>query len=577
VPLLAVESAGWRWVPSEHLVRRHSSVPAKLVNFPRRGEYTELVFAREIFTDSFLRASFLPLVNVQLMRAGQNRGEEWKRKCNDVAVPTFWKFFGRFLLENLISCGSVPKNRVVEVDALRRGLLGEGRFERISAALDIDPDHVDGLQQAVRNQLLRLFQLGNEATCDESLLAYHGQDMRDLNIDMCYPAKPHDYGLVNYLLISKVKHSDRCIVVEVQSRLPAAKTAPQATMLQMARRLLDRGVEHLHVTADSGFRPQDTPHQLCGERLSCTIAFKETTSADLAALHSVGTEGLLSGHGRTYTRDMLGTTLVTSFRRNIEHYSSVISSAYTIAEHAAPRPSRVGSYEFAQDMFNKLSAAEICALFNVDGRAHLGDVPALIKSVTGWDVLLPPVTTPNQRQEDVPITKESLSSMQKPALQLMANQIKATRAGATNSKDKIIESILKHHADAQLARPPPAAAARDTRNLLALQSAVRGPTTDDLPVCTLFSERYGFVDQFDRQLYAIYHLASMRTWVKVFVGSYLYMMLFNAWAAHDEQVAQRHHDAQRGRLSAGIDAPKLSMVEFILNLAHQIRAEFCTE
>ena len=419
--------------------------------------------------------------------------------------------------------------------------------------------------------MIEVFELGNEATVDESLLAYTGKDMRVQAIDKYYPDKPHDYGLVNYLLTTKLLHSSHIIVTELQSRLPGEKDAPQAAMLKMIDRLLPH-VDHLHVTADSGFSPLDSPLQLKGRKRSCTIAFKKSASAELAALHTVGTAALAQQHGRTYSDG----DRVVQFRNNLEYITSVISSAYVIQDAARVRPELIGSYEDAQRMRENYSAAALKALCRLPDDAPMGDVPACSRW-QGRNVLLPPPTKPGELQEDVPITVDTLNAMPKGALQVLAQRTAGASGSASKKKKIIIDSILKHHHRALEAADAPVAPAADDRHLDALRSLITGPSTADLQVCSHFSERYGFVDQFDKVLYSIYHIQDMRAWVKVFVGSYLYMLVFNSWAAYDEHVAEREYAVQGRRLSAGMDANRSTIVSFIITLARQILAEKSAE
>lgn len=342
-PLERVIRFGWTSIGSAPLYPIvKGTLTTALDSFSRRG-FTRMDAVMTLAPSSLIKGLLLDAVNANLKKRYSLASKTTKGRYKQTTEEELWRVIVYLMLEALSrsSC-KFPKHRIPDLQA---GLVGESRFEAVSAALAIDDNVVDQFQQQLRTYVRDGFEPGTLVVVDESVLEYSGGDMRVLGTDKLYPGKPHPYGLVMHAAMTKLTRTNICVPIDWECRTTTNKKTPSNALLDMIQRLEVTFNKSFNVIADSGFAAFQTLQNSKHHHSKFTMSFSSANCTGLRDLYEVVSPAVTPNKVYNFKSN----DLVAQFSQYEKYTTAIVSNNYKLSEggEAAEKDDDKWDYEDA--------------------------------------------------------------------------------------------------------------------------------------------------------------------------------------------------------------------------------------
>jgi len=223
-----------RWLP----IRDHSLTP-KLPATPAtllRASLGDLplseIAAVEQVIGTWLSANVLPVIGSRLHTHRGAAPSLQKKHFNPINVQLLLNFlFARCL--DALERHNKHDLSVTEVKRLRKRLIGVNRYEAINSSFDIGDHVIEQLFSSIAKHLQIFIAPGSDSCVDEMIIPHFGRAASDRGKLRNIPGKPHDYGMLAYVLAQPLALSWRSVCLGLSPTFGTNPVKPVEAALQL--------------------------------------------------------------------------------------------------------------------------------------------------------------------------------------------------------------------------------------------------------------------------------------------------------------------------------------------------------
>lgn len=229
------------------------ATPATLLQSALGIEPLSALAAVEQVIGTWLSANVLPLINQRLHTHFASATHSAAKLFKQINVQTLLRFlFARCLaaLERHNKHDLV----LTEVTALRKSLIGYNRYNAINASFDVGDHVIEQLFASIALHLHTFIAPGTDSCVDETVFPHFGRRAADRGKLRNIPGKPHDYGMVAYVLAQPLALSWHSVCLGLCPTFGTNPIKPIDAALHLLRSLPRLGHVSLagnHLIADS--------------------------------------------------------------------------------------------------------------------------------------------------------------------------------------------------------------------------------------------------------------------------------------------------------------------------------------
>jgi hypothetical protein len=563
VELEKVRLTGIRPVASGALEQSFAQSPAQLPIAGPRVPASALQISQRVISPNVLGIAIIPHVNQNLKNRQSTcaAGEFSRYKACD--AKEWWLFFAIMLSDRLKKQGKaegITENMTKSLCSL----ISPHRVTALKVAHSFTEEQMKTLAETLRKNLRTLVALGNFALVDETLIAYRGNDMRKLRIDVCIPHKPHAYGMLRYGIVQVFLYSGAPILIDSDTRLPSHKISGSDALVLLTQRNFPDCSRDVHIYADSLFcgTTQVANFRNTGVRLS--VSFGENAAADLVLLRQHCLPFLGIGVSLTYSTSRHQIQIT----GGAQAPTCVITNYWRLAAaHPAP-PIDAEKHTIALALF-QCSASdgairEVLGIAPADGQGSRAEFLSRHFGVTLW---LPPAGP-----QGLVLTEANLDSMPKALLQILHNRTPGCSGGSRLKKAELIANILQHSPlTGERGNLQEWRAAQ--QSIEAVQKIVLGSPHTVTNATHLYQRYYGLLDRHDRYLYENFGTSYLETWNSCLVFTCLFQQVINAYSIYWEQHSRAQDRPHLANAASPDDGAPCTCAGYVVKVIGSI----CTE
>lgn len=358
----------------------------------------------------WLGKQLLPMVNRQLRRKRARVSRNEQKRYNAVTSNVLLKFFFQRFLSALIQ----HRKHKLDTQQLLRvhaALIGKHRAEAIRASLDFGEHTLAEIIGSFSAHIQNFVVAGTVSTVDETIFPHFGKVAFDRGQLRHIPGKPHDYGLLAYVLSQRLFFTNLPICLSVQPVFLRHALKPIDAALELLRSIQCKDIGSSpteHLVADSLWS-QPVHIDLFNKReIGFTVAIKPDNKGLPEGLIELGASDLPLHASRTYTDG----TLVVQVHAGASSETAVISNVWQRRNQQLTSNAVKGSWKSAQSLYRLYTVDDLVRLFDLEPRWLNERKSKIVHHVTGWDVLRPP----DEQGSQAPLTFEQASSLSREAL-----------------------------------------------------------------------------------------------------------------------------------------------------------------
>lgn len=557
--LKIIENQGWKNITDCTLTLAVQEIPATVATPPKRGQLTESEVLQLLFSDTFIHQYILTAMAHNILSKRSGISDKQKKYYKVPTIEEFWLFFSIYLLETLFNKGQIDSDRGKWENYLN--VLGQKRYKVLYSAFDFSEEQLNEFIDGIRKQIPKVFELGNTNLVDESIYEYFGQDMRNDAIDVNIDRKPHPYGTMNYVLAQRLLWTKLPIAIDFEPRFPHNKPSARIALLRLVERVTALVPYVCHTLADSAFIAANSIEEFKGLSSELTVAISSSSACGYQTLYEIAKADLKEGQSRIYQSH----NKIAQIAFKEDHITGLVSTAWRSDQLVDEPSTPVLKYKTAVHLFEHETAASIKKAFNLPDTVPQGDIVAVIKAATGWNISLPPPDNKGDQQ----LKEEKLQEMNVAQLRVLHQRTHQCDGTSKKKKEDLIKDIIKYHPDAQQFRSVSARTNIKTTTASTYTAFLRGPAIEGHDMIDFYSQRYGLVDKIDKYYYATFECAYHRTWQKLYFFSLMMVLVIDSWAAFEElKQDQQFHKANRNKSKVNKDKSRLT--HFIMACCEQI-------
>jgi hypothetical protein len=503
-------------------------------------------------TDQLLKLYVLPVINARLKSLQRESSYRQRSLYNPLDVPTFWRFFARYMLEGLMRSGKQYKDRNLLTE-LQHELIGTNRYHAIRGAWNVAPSHVLALMEGYRIVIRSNFRLGSTSSVDQWVLDYNGDDAKLDGVFISMKGnKPHRRGIEAFMHAQRLRHSRHPIAIDLEPRIRENKVTPTVALINMIRRAQELVAFPIRVYADSSFTTSKAIRYFETSNSTYVLQLSTSNSCKFYAIHQLASTALPLN--RTYRFQTNGALI--EIANKDTNKTGVVTNIF--ADKDLSKSMAVVPYAFADSM-SMLEPDQIKHLFKAADGVQSDDPRYLIKLVTGHDIALPP---PDE-EGNIVISKDTLTKLTVDQLLMVIKDLRAVPP-KDKRKDALIRHVLKHHPDAV----PDRKRKREEKPVKKGNQMLLTDKTQGSPIVDSYQSSAHYVDIRNEEFFRVFKCAYHNTYPKLMFLATLTTMVLNASAAYQEWKILKHLDQRRGR-----EPPHQTHREFILEVCKQICAK----
>ena len=504
----------------------------------------ELDFIYRWLPPTAVRNVYLPATNGHPRNTTQDLGKGRKRRRRPVDETEFYQFIITYFVGILARKGRLAQYPA-EYLAMQRYLMGKVRFAEIFASCRWTPLDVRHMHEDFNHRVPLLLKIGSVLVIDETLLAYFGTDALREEILRHIKPKPHDFGLLGYRVVVRLRHSGARVVLVIVPVVPDEKWTPTTAALKMINILREISTGSAHYVMDSAFATVELIEELRLIDAAVSLSLKENRTAGFAPIYQLATTDLREGEVRSYQYQHFlfqARRKASTSPKGGSDLHVVLSTGWRTADAVEPPIKRLFKFKTARNLYLDEDTQSLAIAFSVN---EYKDKRDLILHALGWDVLAPP---PN-RDGRVVWNREGLLKMKVDLLRDLHVRTKHCKRSSSKDRGELVEDLMEHHPALNAAAPLHLSRPALPKDIIGLRQHVGLELSDSAPILDFYSSEYGAVDEVNQEIYRSILLNCHRSWERLLGFSVIHALCMNAWAECEEtRVDLASHDRQGRRL-----------------------------
>ncbi len=435
-----IVDSGWFPIKDQSLQAALPATPASLLNTLSDAHPLSELTAVEQVVGTWLSANVLPVINQRLHTHRMSATSGDAKHYNPLNPHTLLKFL---LARSLAALERHNKHdlHLTDVTTLSRSLIGVNRYNAINASFDIGDHVIEQLFASIAPHLHTFITPGSDSCIDETVFPHFGRTAAERGKLRNIPGKPHDYGMVAYVLAQPLALSWRTVCLGLCPTFGTDPVKPIEAALRLLRSLPRLGHVSLdgnHLIADSLWSHPTHVRLFSRLGLQFTVSVPEGSPLVPTELFAFAQEDLPVNETRTYQRNDLVLQVIQSSEDGEMRMTSVLSNLWRNRNSSAPASPSVWPYKIAQIVHKMMTSADIVAAFNLDPDWSSRSKETLIHLAMGWDVLRPEV----QQSGSEPFTYEMASALTLPALREVHRQKLGRVSRTKKSKAQLLHDLF---------------------------------------------------------------------------------------------------------------------------------------
>jgi hypothetical protein len=442
-----IEASGWK--PRIDLPPEFSGdrTDAALLPLHHRTSYSALEFLRLIL-GSWLDAELRPYIDTAL------------EKCRKHAPKGQVKHYralhdGELLKYILARCiEALQRHRKHKLDGNRLSsaaaqLMNSHRLHALSARFAVEPNELTDILDSWTPWICSFLMLGSVSAADEAMFAHWGKNADDKRHLQHIPGKPHDFGMVAYLIVQRLQHTDMPFALALSINHIQRSVTPTECVINLhtAVTAVDPNeLKERHLVVDSLWSSAATLKRFDLHGIKYCVSVKSDSKIIPAPLFEVSSSDLPKCMACTYTNGTLTLEVVNSGKYKVRLLTNMCAEDGLVA---ADLPT-IGAYATAVHLFDKETPQELVRMFQLGEEWATQASEAIIHHHLGWDVLRPL----DQQGTNAPLTFAAVKDMKVSQIRRI-RQLKLPRARQSiGTKEAMLHELFpneQRQADANLA------------------------------------------------------------------------------------------------------------------------------
>lgn len=323
------------------------------------------------------------------------------------------------------------------LSAAAAGLCGKKRAHAISGRFAVGSIVLEAILASWSAHICSYAKPGSLSVADEAIIPHFGKKADDEHYLQHIPGKPHDYGLISYVLAQHMQHTDLPIALALSINHLTRTLTPTDCVIELHSALIaadPNGPLQRQLVADSLWSSAPALEAFDLHHIQYCVSLKTDSKAIPAALFNVADSDLPEHASRTYTNG----------NRTFEVLNKPGLARRTLTnmcvEDILPPPDRPrqGSYKTAVHLFDKESPQELVRMFRLGEEWATKTSAAIIHHHLGWDVL----RSEAQQGTNAPLTFTDAKSMKVSQLRAIRAQLLPRARQSIGTKEVMLRELF---------------------------------------------------------------------------------------------------------------------------------------
>jgi hypothetical protein len=431
-------SARWKPVRDSELRVVSRDTPAQLTNCFLRGVTSELEAFKSI-AGRWLSEQVLENLNNSLHNKSKCISQNEKKRYHSVSQITLWKYFVRRCIEGLIKHVKHTIDTTT-LTSLKHQLLGEHRAVAIHSCLSFGQQQLESIFDSVPAYVQKVIAAGTTSCVDESIFVHYGRQAFEHGQLRFIPAKPHNFGMLSYLLCQRLLLTRIPICLGICPVFLRERPKPIDAALELIAAVHGKGSAKPfsnHLIADALWSAPTHVDLFLAREQAFTVAIKESNKGLPSRLIELAGEDLLANCSRSY----INGTLTLQVQATSKGTTAVLSNNYRQCTSSSSNIVSKGTWKNAVLLYQQNSTDELVQLFNLEPHWLQEKKSKIVYRATGWDILRPA----NKQDSLEPLTFADAAKLCKAALlEVHQTSLRLKQPATKKSKDELLVDIFPH-------------------------------------------------------------------------------------------------------------------------------------
>lgn len=323
------------------------------------------------------------------------------------------------------------------LSAAAAGLCSTKRASAISGRFAVGPIVLEAILASWSAHICSYAKPGSQSIANETTFPHFGKKADDEQYLQRIPGKPHDYGLISYILAQRMQHTQLPIALALSINHLTRTLTPTDCVLELHSALIaadPNGPMQRQLVADSLWSSAPSLDAFDRHHIQYCVSLKTDSNAVPAALFNVADSELPEHASRTYTNG----------NRTFEVLNEPGLTRRTLTNMCVEDipPSRdnrrLGLYETAVLLFDNESPKELVRMFRLGDEWATKTNAEIIQHRLGWDVL----RSEDQQGTNAPLTLADAKTMNLSQLQAIRAQLLPRAKQSIGTKEEMLRELF---------------------------------------------------------------------------------------------------------------------------------------
>jgi hypothetical protein len=547
--------------PSLTLHGNFSQSNVKLLS--RSENVTELMVFESVL-GQLIEEKILPQLNANMRAHVHSHPHQQHRRYHDATSLDLKAYFLKILLEGIRTGRDHEPTDSVIAAACER-LVDKNRVYVFNSELAFGDAVLADILEAVPLYIRKLVEIGSCVVIDEALSSYYGPEAKAAHKLRHIPEKPHQDGLLTYILCQRLPFTGRAISVAFAPTYFNRSITPRDALVQMIVSLERAGIRpspQWCFVADSLWSFPSYIQEFISLGWRFVISAKENCSLIPKALRNLAAEDLILAHSRTYTDGFL-TLQAYQSERGI---TNIITNAAGLLDRDPNADIPIISYKTALSLFQNDKPGSIVSFLGLPTTSLTQNKPALVHQITGWDVL----REPSRQGDTSPLTKERLNKFSADQVAAIYHLTFRRNPPSSATKGDMIAALCpdddRHEARHISKRR------LDRQTLEARRVTLQGQQSTDHRIYDIFHKYYACIDQMDREFYQGGLVRHQHHANRFGLSVILFYLMSTCHSIFEEYKCSKLHAQSGGNNAQARAYESISYADYVLAVTNQFKA-----
>jgi hypothetical protein len=379
-----IEASGWR--PKIDQSPRFSNDPTDSILRPLhyRSSYSALEFLHLVL-GSWLERVVQPYIDQGLKIMKQTVAEGSSKHYRPLRSRELLAYILYRSIEALQKHKKhdIAPGRLADVAAR---LCSEKRRGAISGRFAVKSNILEDILASWTAHICSFAQPGSLSVADEAMFPHFGKKADDERLLQQICGKPHDFGLISYILAQRLQHSDLPIALALSINHLTQTLTPTGCVLKLHSAVVaadPNGPAKRQLVVDSLWSAASTLEAFDLHGIQYCVSVKTDSKVIPAPLFEVAASDLPTHTSRTHTNGSSTFEVVNADKHTVR----LLTNMYAEDTEPVANHTRKGSYKTAVHLFDNESPQELVRIFQLDETWATKASALIIYHHLGWDVL----------------------------------------------------------------------------------------------------------------------------------------------------------------------------------------------